>query len=104
MLNPRCSAKDYTIPITDQTGKQAVAQISHANQIDRQILHCTEASKDREDLELSLGVAESLLAHINESIREQESYERLKTISQDLWVGNGYGPPTHPALVELIGL
>ncbi|KAF9650631.1 hypothetical protein BDM02DRAFT_1351141 [Thelephora ganbajun] len=55
----------------------------------KQILQYTEASQDRQDIELSLGVAESLLAHINESIREQEGYERLKTISQDLWVGQG---------------
>jgi len=55
----------------------------------KQILHYTEANQDRQDIELSLGVAESLLAHINESIRKQEGRERLKTISQDLWVGQG---------------
>jgi len=55
----------------------------------KQILQYTEPSKDQEDLELSLGVAESLLGHINESIREQEGRERLGTISQDLWVGQG---------------
>jgi actin cytoskeleton-regulatory complex protein PAN1 len=65
---------------------------------------CTEASKDQEDLKLSLGIAESLLGHINESIREQEGHERLKMISQDLWVGQGYGLPTHSALIGLMGL
>ena len=42
-------------------------------------------------MEISLGIAESLLAHINETIREQEGRERLKTISRDLWIGQGYG-------------
>ena len=67
-------------------------------------MHHTEESQDREDLELSLGVAESLLGHINESIREQEGRERLKTISQDLWVGQGYGVPTLLGLIGLMGL
>lgn len=35
-------------------------------------------------------MAEQLLAHINETIRDQEGTETLKNISQHLWVGEGY--------------
>ena len=35
-------------------------------------------------------MAEMVLGHINETIREQEGKERLKDISKDLWVGQGY--------------
>lgn len=55
-------------------------------------------------MEFSLGVAESLLAHINESIREQEGRERLKTVSQDLWVGQGCALLSCSAPLDLTGL
>ena len=35
-------------------------------------------------------MAERVLEHINETIREQEGRERLREISKDLWVGQGY--------------
>ena len=35
-------------------------------------------------------MAEKLLEHINETIREQESHETLKNISQNLWIGTGW--------------
>lgn len=35
-------------------------------------------------------LAESVLSHINETIRDQEGHERLKVISKDLWVGQGW--------------
>lgn len=41
-------------------------------------------------MEQALDIAESVLSHINETIRDQEGRERLKVISQDLWVGQGY--------------
>lgn len=34
-------------------------------------------------------MSEKILSHINETIREQEGRERLKTISRDLWIGEG---------------
>ncbi len=37
----------------------------------------------------SVEVAESILDHINETIREQEGREVLRTISQHLWIGQG---------------
>ncbi|CCM04566.1 uncharacterized protein FIBRA_06747 [Fibroporia radiculosa] len=55
----------------------------------RQILHYTESTDDRHFIERSLEGAEKILDHINESIREVEGRERLKTISKDLWVGQG---------------
>jgi len=55
----------------------------------RQILHYTEATEDRKQIEHALEIAEKVLDHINETIREQEGRERLKAISKDLWVGQG---------------
>jgi actin cytoskeleton-regulatory complex protein PAN1 len=40
-------------------------------------------------MEQALNMAETILNNINETIREQEGRERLKIISQDLWVGQG---------------
>jgi hypothetical protein len=40
-------------------------------------------------MEQALNIAETILNNINETIREQEGRERLKIISQDLWVGQG---------------
>ena len=40
--------------------------------------------------ERALHTAERILDTINEAIREQESRSRLKTLSQDLWIGQGY--------------
>jgi hypothetical protein len=34
-------------------------------------------------------MAEKLLEHINETIRQQEGHETLKKISQNLWIGTG---------------
>jgi hypothetical protein len=40
-------------------------------------------------MENSLGLAEKILEEINETIREQEGKERLKELSQHLWIGQG---------------
>ena len=55
-----------------------------------QIIHYTEPGDDRGLTEQAQKMAERVLQHINETIREQEGKERLKEISQDLWVGQGY--------------
>jgi actin cytoskeleton-regulatory complex protein PAN1 len=34
-------------------------------------------------------MAEKILNHINETIREQEGRERLRVISNNLWIGEG---------------
>lgn len=54
-----------------------------------QIIRYTEAGDDRTRIEHSQQMAENVLAHINETIREQEGRERLKEVSKDLWVGQG---------------
>lgn len=60
----------------------------------KQILQYTEPDQDRELIERALHTAERILENINEAIREQESRERLKVLSQDLWIGQGCVSPT----------
>jgi hypothetical protein len=48
----------------------------------------TEAEKS--SIDNALHISEKLLDQINETIRDQEGRETLKTISQNLWVGQGY--------------
>ncbi|KAI0373139.1 hypothetical protein BV20DRAFT_1042030 [Pilatotrama ljubarskyi] len=55
----------------------------------RQIIHYTEPGEDRSQIEDSQHMAEKVLEHINETIREQEGRERLKEVSKDLWIGEG---------------
>lgn len=54
-------------------------------------------------------MAEKILEHINEAIREQEGRERLKVISQDLWIGQGsvmqcVAPSSYPHHLYLVAL
>lgn len=58
----------------------------------KQILQYTEPDQDRELTERALHTAERILNTINEAIREQEGRDRLKTLSQDLWIGQGCVP------------
>ena len=60
----------------------------------KQILHYTEPDQDRDLIERALYTAEKILENINETIREQEGRDRLKTLSQDLWIGQGWVPFT----------
>lgn len=55
-----------------------------------QILQYTEVGEEYEDIKTVFDMAEKLLDHINETIRDQEGIETLKKISQHLWVGEGY--------------
>ncbi|THV00744.1 hypothetical protein K435DRAFT_750939 [Dendrothele bispora CBS 962.96] len=55
----------------------------------RQILHYTESGEEQNSIMQSLEIAEKVLNHINESIREQEGQEKLKSISEHLWIGQG---------------
>ena len=41
-------------------------------------------------------MAQTVLEHINETIRDQEGRERLREISKELWVGQGYVPQSVP--------
>jgi hypothetical protein len=58
----------------------------------KQILQYTEPGQDRSLIERALYTAERILENINEAIREQESYDRLKVVSKDLWIGQGCMP------------
>ena len=55
-----------------------------------QILQYTEVGEEYEAIQSARDMAERLLDHINETIRDQEGAEILKNISQYLWVGEGY--------------
>ncbi|KAI1790449.1 Dbl homology domain-containing protein [Ganoderma leucocontextum] len=55
----------------------------------KQIIHYTEPGEDRSSIEQAQRMAEKVLEHINETIRDQEGKERLREISKDLWVGQG---------------
>lgn len=53
----------------------------------RQVLNYTRKDQDAAELENALSTAESMVARINERVREAEATERLKTLSDQLWVG-----------------
>lgn len=38
-------------------------------------------------IEKALMTAESIVANVNESVRESEGHERLRVLSEDLWIG-----------------
>ncbi|KAL7419920.1 hypothetical protein Q5752_005838 [Cryptotrichosporon argae] len=53
----------------------------------RQIIHYTAPEQDLAAVERALGVAEVTVARINEGVRAAEGDERLRELSDDLWVG-----------------
>jgi hypothetical protein len=55
----------------------------------KQILQYTEGGEEQQTIKTSRGIAEKLLDHINETIREQEGREKLKMVSENLWIGQG---------------
>ncbi|KAF9481352.1 hypothetical protein BDN70DRAFT_912316 [Pholiota conissans] len=55
----------------------------------KQIEKYTEVGEEYEAIKTSHDMAEKLLEHINETIRQQEGHETLRTISQNLWIGQG---------------
>lgn len=55
----------------------------------KQILQYTEPDEDRALTEHALRTAERILDDINEAVREQEGRDRLKVLSQCLWLGQG---------------
>jgi hypothetical protein len=71
----------------------SVQRITRYPLLIKQILQYTEPDQDRELTERALHTAERILNTINEAIREQEARDRLKTLSQDLWIGQGCVPP-----------
>lgn len=73
----------------DRRRPPSVQRITRYPLLIKQVLHYTESSEDRQYIERALEMAEKVLNHINETIREQEDRERLKVISRDLWIGQG---------------
>ncbi|KAL1691657.1 hypothetical protein GGG16DRAFT_91161 [Schizophyllum commune] len=56
----------------------------------RQVLHYTEPNTDEHrSIDCAVHVAERILNHINETIREQEGREKLRMLSEHLWIGQG---------------
>jgi hypothetical protein len=72
----------------------SVQRITRYPLLIKQILQYTEPDQDRDQTERALQTAERILSTINEAIREQEGRDRLKTLSQDLWIGQGCVPPS----------
>jgi hypothetical protein len=70
----------------------SVQRITRYPLLIKQILQYTEPDQDRELTERALHTAERILNTINEAIREQDGRERLRTLSQDLWIGQGCVP------------
>ena len=56
----------------------------------KQIILYAEPNEDQTLTECVLWTAEHILGHINKTVREQEGYEHLREISQDLWLSQGY--------------
>jgi hypothetical protein len=54
----------------------------------KQIWQYTDVGKEQEAIFNAREMAESLLDHINETIREQENQETLREVSQNLWIGH----------------
>lgn len=53
----------------------------------KQIAKYTEPDQDLADVNKALALAETTVARINEDVRDAESRERLRVLSEDLWVG-----------------
>ena len=47
-------------------------------------------AEERQEVQAAQETAEKILRHINETIRELEGRERLREISANLWIGEGY--------------
>ena len=59
-----------------------------------QIINYTEADQDLHLIQNALNTVESIVGTINESVREAEGQDRLRVLSEDLWIGGeGYVVP-----------
>ena len=50
----------------------------------------TEVGEEYEAIKSACAMAERLLDHINETIRDEEGADTLRKVSQHLWLGEGY--------------
>lgn len=53
----------------------------------KQILHYTGQDQDFQSVQNALNETENIVSAINESVREAEGAERLRVLSEDLWIG-----------------
>lgn len=53
----------------------------------RQILHYTDDSGDSSNLQTALKSIESVVTNVNDAVRLAEDTERLRALSDDLWIG-----------------
>lgn len=53
----------------------------------RQVLNYTQPDQDHAQLEVALNTAQDMVTRINERVREAEATDRLRTLSEQLWVG-----------------
>ena len=53
----------------------------------RQILNYTGEDQDFQSIQNALNETENIVSAINESVREAEGAERLRVLSEDLWIG-----------------
>ena len=52
-----------------------------------------EVGEEYEAIKSACDMAERLLDHINETIRDEEGADTLRKVSQHLWLGEGYVSP-----------
>jgi hypothetical protein len=65
----------------------SVQRITRYPLLIRQILQYTSPDQDLTQVQSALGEVEGITAGINESIRDAEGDERLRVLSEDLWIG-----------------
>ena len=66
---------------------QTVQRITRYPLLIKQIIHYTEPDQDLYAVQDSLNTVEGIVAGINEEVREVEGLERLRVLSEDLWIG-----------------
>jgi len=54
-----------------------------------QILNYTEGMEDQRLVANALEAVEGVLSSVNESVRTAENIERLRVLSEELWIGQG---------------
>ena len=53
----------------------------------KQIIHYTDPDQDLDTLQRALHTVEKIVGRINEKVRANEARERLRALSEDLWIG-----------------
>jgi hypothetical protein len=53
------------------------------------VAHYTTPDQDLEEVQTALGLVEATVLSINENVRDRQNEERLKELSEEVWVSNG---------------